>query len=80
VVTLQIDYSEPIRFPAHKTLDDLSALRPAIHVVAQGYDCGCHPISVPNNRINGTIQKIQPAVKVGYGVRSAHGNLRQNRS
>ena len=77
VVALQIDDLQFIRPPVHETLDDLPALRPTVDVVAQGYDRGRQPLRMPDDRVNCAIQEIQPAMKVGYGVCSAHGNLRQ---
>jgi hypothetical protein len=76
VVALQIDDLEFIRAPTHETLDDLSAPRPAIDVIAQCDDRGSRTLSMPGNRINSAVQQIQPAMKVGYDVCSAQGNLR----
>ena len=80
VVALQIDDLRSIGPPVHEALDDLSALRPAVDIVAQGYDRRGRSLRMPGNRANGAIQQVQPAMKVGYGVGSAHGNLRQDRS
>ena len=53
---------------------------PAVDVVAQGNDRGSRPFRMPGDHVNGAIQQVQPALQVGYGVRSMYGNLRQERS
>lgn len=72
VVALQTDQPQPVIRPIHEALNNFATIGSTIDVVAQSYNRRDLSPRMLENSIEGRVQQVDAAMKIGNGISHGH--------